>query len=82
MDAHWLHETPAAVLIQRLYCPTAKFWLPVAKKRLSTSSAELYDPSTGTWTPTGSMNTPRASHMATLITAGPLSGMVLVSGRQ
>jgi hypothetical protein len=44
------------------------------------ASAELYDPNSGAWTPTGSMNTPRGSHMATLISGGPLSGMVLVGG--
>src|SRR5262249_58403223 len=44
------------------------------------SSAELYDPETGLWTPTGSMNTPRVAHIATLITTGPLAGMVLATG--
>lgn len=52
----------------------------VVQPCLTTSSAELYDPDTGTWTSTGSMNIGRGGHMATLITSGPLSGMVLASG--
>src|SRR5260370_27592604 len=43
-------------------------------------NAELYDPKTGQFTPTGSMKTSRAMHTATLITSGPLAGNVLVAG--
>ena len=46
----------------------------------TTATAELYDPITGTWAGTGSMNDARSHSLAAVITAGPLTGMVLVAG--
>jgi hypothetical protein len=42
--------------------------------------AELYEPGTGTFTDTGSTTIVRSGHTATLLTAGPLAGQVLIAG--
>jgi hypothetical protein len=45
-----------------------------------TKSAELYNPATGKFTATGSMNTERQEFAGALFTSGPLAGQVLISG--
>jgi len=49
---------------------------PPANSVESLHSSELYDPNTGTWSVTGSLNTGRESHTATLLR----NGNVLVAG--
>jgi hypothetical protein len=43
-------------------------------------NAELFDPATGKFTPTGAMKSTRALHSATLLGSGPLAGQVLIAG--
>ena len=44
------------------------------------NTAEIFNPATGTFTATGSMNTERQEFAAALFTSGPLNGQVLVTG--
>jgi hypothetical protein len=60
----------------RVLIPGGSFYNPLGKNTLL-SSAELYDPSTGTFTPTGNMTTARERHLATLLA----DGRVLLVGK-
>lgn len=52
--------------------------LVTARSQVALGTAELFDPSTGTWAPTGSLSNPRFNHTATLLPGG----RVLVAGGQ
>ena len=46
------------------------------------ASAELYDPTIGTWSATGSMTVSRAEFTLTRLTSGPNAGKILAAGGQ
>jgi Galactose oxidase, central domain/Kelch motif len=78
-------EGHTATLIEGCDCPAdgmvliAGGQLDDAGNQEPTATAELYDPSTGTFTLTGSMSSPRSAHTATLL-VGPFAGWVLITG--
>jgi len=71
-----------ATLISGCNCPADGKVLIAGGATLGATirSAELYDPATGKFTPTGAMKATRARHSATLIGSGPLAGNVLIAG--
>src|SRR5438094_5170852 len=73
-------STPDAPHTRRRGCPTARCWLAGGQgNNAALSSAELYDPASGTWSfTTGSLTTARSLHSETLLP----DGKVLVAGEQ
>ena len=52
-------STPRAIVTRRRCCPTARCWWQGDIMAAALTSAELYDPASGSWTATGSLNTAR-----------------------
>ena len=75
MDSHGQHEHRAPIFTATLLT-NGKVLVAGGFNSTFTSSAELYDPATGTWTATGSLATARDFHTATLLP----DGKVLVAG--
>jgi hypothetical protein len=75
-DARWSHT--ATKLANGKVLVAGGFTNPTtsANQQPVLDTAELYDPATGTWTPTGLMTTRRAIHVAQLLP----NGKVLVAG--
>ena len=67
-DSRYLHT--ASVL------PNGKVLVAGGSLSASWRSTELYDPATGTWTPTGNMTAIRSEHTASVLP----NGKVLVAG--
>jgi hypothetical protein len=72
--------TPTATLLASGGANAGKVLVVGGNTEMDVTAAELYDPATGQFSATGSTTILRVGHTATLLTAGPLAGQVLIAG--
>ncbi len=77
---HHARTSPTATLLSNTGPNAGKVLIVGGNTASGDLVAELYDPGTGTFTDTGSTTIVRSEHTATLLTAGPLAGQVLIAG--
>ena len=77
---HHARTSPTATLLSNTGPNAGKVLIVGGNTASGDLVAELYDPGTGTFTDTGSTTIVRSGHTATLLTAGPLAGQVLIAG--
>ena len=79
--ARFLHT---ATLLTNATCLAAKNCQVLVAGGLNSngevSRSELFDPTSGTWSPTSNLGVARFGHIATLMTSGLFSGQVMVMG--
>jgi hypothetical protein len=77
---HHARTSPTATLLSNTGPNAGKVLIVGGNTASGDLVAELYDPGIGTFTDTGSTTIVRSGHTATLLTAGPLAGQVLIAG--
>lgn len=77
---HHARTAPTATLLSSTGPNAGKVLIVGGNTTSGDLVAELYNPGTGTFTDTGSTTILRTGHTATLLTAGPLTGHVLIAG--
>jgi hypothetical protein len=77
---HHARGSPTATLLSNTGPNAGKVLIVGGNAASGDLVAELYDPGTGTFTDTGSTTIVRSGHTATLLTASPLAGQVLIAG--
>jgi hypothetical protein len=77
---HHARTSPTATLLSSTGPNAGKVLIVGGNTTSGDLVAELYDPGTRTFTDTGSTTIVRSGHTATLLTAGSLTGQVLIAG--